>query len=239
MELAQGRFDDAVAALRGAADLEPTVPETQYTLGTIAWAHANRDVADAGGRMLFILEGLELENRALNVNPDYAEAMTYKSILLRMQATLTTNAAIQAELIAEANTLRNRVLALKGEQLAPAASGPASFSGFGESFEQSVARLTPIRVGGTVRVPTKTHDARPAYPAQAQADRVQGVVIIEAIVDSSGTVANARILRSIPALDEAALSAVSLWQFTPTLVNGTPVAVLMTVTVGFTLQTAR
>ena len=69
--------------------------------------------------------------------------------------------------------------------------------------------------------------------------RVQGVVIIEGIIDPSGSVANARILRSIPALDEAALSAVSRWQFTPTLMNGAPVAVMMTVTVNFTLQTAR
>jgi protein TonB len=52
-------------------------------------------------------------------------------------------------------------------------------------------------------------------------------------------VAIARVLRSIPALDEAALSAVSRWQFTPTVVNGAPVAVLMTVTVNFTLQDAR
>jgi protein TonB len=48
-------------------------------------------------------------------------------------------------------------------------------------------------------------------------------------------VANARILRSIPALDESALSAVSQWQFTPTLLNGAPVAVVMTVTVNFTM----
>jgi TonB family protein len=62
------------------------------------------------------------------------------------------------------------------------------------------------------------------------------VVIIEAIIDPSGSIANARVLRSIPLLDEAALGAVSRWQFTPTEVNGQRVGVLMTVTVNFTLQ---
>jgi protein TonB len=85
----------------------------------------------------------------------------------------------------------------------------------------------------------KTYDVKPVYPAGAQAQRVQGVVIIEAIIDPSGSVANARILRSILPLDEAALSAVSRWQFTPTAVNGVPVAVWMTVTVNFTLQNAQ
>jgi protein TonB len=74
------------------------------------------------------------------------------------------------------------------------------------------------------------------YPAEAQASRVQGVVILEAIIDEQGNIANARVLRSIPMLDEAALGAVSQWKFTPTLLNGAPVPVIMTVTVNFTLS---
>ena len=46
---------------------------------------------------------------------------------------------------------------------------------------------------------------------------------------------DARVLRSIPGLDEAALEAVRQWQFTPTLLNGAPVPVVMTVTINFTL----
>ena len=66
--------------------------------------------------------------------------------------------------------------------------------------------------------------------------RIQGVVILEALIDDSGTVANARVMRSVPLLDAAALEAVSQWVFTPTELNGRPVAVIMTVTVNFTLQ---
>jgi protein TonB len=65
---------------------------------------------------------------------------------------------------------------------------------------------------------------------------VQGVVIVEAIIDATGHVADARVLRSIPLLDEAAVEAVQQWEFTPTFLNGAPQPVVMTVTVNFTLQ---
>jgi len=94
----------------------------------------------------------------------------------------------------------------------------------------------PVRVGGNIRPPTKTKDVKPTYPAIAQSARVQGVVIIEATIGPNGAVQEAKVLRSIPLLDQAALDAVRQWQFTPTLLNGVPVPVIMTVTVNFTLQ---
>src|SRR6186997_2064229 len=94
----------------------------------------------------------------------------------------------------------------------------------------------PIRVGGNIKTPTKTKDIKPVYPPIAQSARVQGVVIIEATIGPDGRVKDAKVLRSIPLLDQAALDAVKQWQFTPTLLNGVPVPVIMTVTVNFTLQ---
>ena len=70
----------------------------------------------------------------------------------------------------------------------------------------------------------------------AQAARVQGVVILEAIIGSSGAVTEVKVLRSVPLLDDAAIAAVQQWQYTPTLLNGVPVPIIMTVTVNFTLQ---
>jgi protein TonB len=93
-----------------------------------------------------------------------------------------------------------------------------------------------VRVGGSIKPPVKTRDVRPQYPAIAQAARVQGVVIIEATIGPNGRVQDARVLRSIPLLDQAALEAVRQWEFTPTLLNGVPVPVIMTVTVQFTLS---
>ena len=92
-----------------------------------------------------------------------------------------------------------------------------------------------VRIGGNVLVPTKTKHVAPEYPPIAQSARVQGVVIIEAIVGRDGHIQDARILRSIPLLDQAALDAVKQWEYTPTLLNGQPVPVIMTMTVQFTL----
>ena len=64
---------------------------------------------------------------------------------------------------------------------------------------------------------------------------MQGIVIIEAIVRADGRVGETRVLRSIPLLDQAALDAVGQWEFQPTLLNGVPTPVIMTVTIAFTL----
>lgn len=93
-----------------------------------------------------------------------------------------------------------------------------------------------LRVGGNVRVPVKIKDVRPAYPPDAQAAKIQGVVIIEMRIDEQGRVADARVLRSIPELDPAALDAVRQWEFVPTLMNGVPTPVIMVATVQFSLK---
>jgi len=104
-------------------------------------------------------------------------------------------------------------------------------TGVGEPWAEGA-----VRVGGNIRTPTKIRDVRPAYPAAARDAGVSGLVILEARIGTDGAVENARVLRSIPLLDQAALDAVMQWRFTPTLMNGQPVPVLMTVTVNFTLQ---
>jgi len=75
----------------------------------------------------------------------------------------------------------------------------------------------------------------PHYPPDAMAAGIAGTVGAELVIDPSGHVTDARIVRSIPLLDEAALAAVREWRFEPTMVNGEPVPVRMTVTVNFTL----
>ena len=93
----------------------------------------------------------------------------------------------------------------------------------------------PVRVGGAIREPKKLKNVDPVYPSIAQQARVQGVVILEVTIGTDGRVTDARILRSIPLLDQAALDAVRQWVYTPTLLNGIPVPVIMTVTANFRL----
>jgi protein TonB len=94
---------------------------------------------------------------------------------------------------------------------------------------------TPVRPGGDIRPPRKTHDVLPVYPAIAQAARVQGTVVLQARIGVTGKVEDLQVLRSIPLLDRAAIDAVSQWEYAATLLNGVPVPVIMTVTVTFTL----
>lgn len=93
-----------------------------------------------------------------------------------------------------------------------------------------------IRVDSRFHPPVKLHDVAPVYPDLAREARVEGVVVIECRIDTNGRVVDARVLRGHPLLDGAALDAVRLWRYRPTLLNGQPVPVLMTVTVRFSLR---
>jgi protein TonB len=87
-----------------------------------------------------------------------------------------------------------------------------------------------------MKAPHKIVDVAPVYPPVAQRARVEGVVILEAVIDAQGRVEAVRVLRSIALLDQAAVDAVKQWRFTPALLNAEPVPVVMTVTVNFMLQ---
>jgi TonB family protein len=91
----------------------------------------------------------------------------------------------------------------------------------------------PVRVGSRIAQPMKTVDAKAVMPPAALQGNVRGVVIVEIVIGSDGAVTDATILRSIPLLDQAALDAVRQWRYTPTIVDGRPVPVIMTVTVAF------
>jgi len=99
-----------------------------------------------------------------------------------------------------------------------------------------VMEMAPLRVGGPITAPTKLLDARPEYPRDALDRRIQGVVVIEVVIGTDGSVHLAHAVRQVPGLTEAALAAVGHWVFAETLLNGQPVPLLMTVTVNFTLQ---
>jgi protein TonB len=95
---------------------------------------------------------------------------------------------------------------------------------------------TTVRVAQLPEPPRKIVDVRPAYPDIARNARVEGTVILESVLDTSGNVTQLRVVRSVPLLDQAALDAVRRWKYTPTVYGGRPVSVLMTITIRFTLN---
>ena len=96
------------------------------------------------------------------------------------------------------------------------------------------AKIALVRVGGQIKPPTKIKDVKPIYPAIAQSAGVTGTVTIEATIGEDGKVSDAKVVRSVALLDQAALDAVRQWEYMPTLLNGVPVPVLTTITVNFT-----
>ena len=109
--------------------------------------------------------------------------------------------------------------------------------GFGriERPAAPIVAQTPVRLHSGIHEPVKTMHVDPAYPAIAQQARVQGVVILEAVIGVTGRVESVQVLRSIPLLDQAAVSAVRQWQYRPATLNDTPIPVIVTVTVNFKL----
>ena len=107
----QGDFPKTIAALEQAAALEPNNPEGYHRVAVFYWDKTRGDFRlSVNEKKDFIRKGLAMEDKALSLNPDYMEALTYKNILLRLQANVETDPKKQKELIDEADKLRKRVI---------------------------------------------------------------------------------------------------------------------------------
>lgn len=177
-------------------------------------------------------------------------SMTNAGVEWKGQGDVSPGAPPEAARAAIQSAMEAVLRAVRQWQYAPPAEGPISFSvtvPFGlpnagaaaaSRAESQPSELSAgaLRVGGTIKPPAKLLHVSPEYPPEAMEAKVQGVVIIEARIEGDGTVSQARVLRSVPMLDEAALDAVRQWRFEPTLLNGVPSPIVMTVTVNFVLQ---
>jgi len=104
----QGEFDKTIGALEQRAALEPNNPEAYYMISTYYWDNAQRNVAlREPEKMENVEKGLKAVERALQIRPDYLEALVYKGLLLRTEALLEKNPARQQALIKEATQLQS------------------------------------------------------------------------------------------------------------------------------------
>jgi TonB family protein len=91
----------------------------------------------------------------------------------------------------------------------------------------------PVRIGGVVQAPALVKRVEPIYPAIAQLAAIDGVVILDAIVDEHGRVQSLKVLRGHPLLAKAATDAVQKWEYEPLRLNGTATPFELTVSLWF------
>jgi protein TonB len=91
----------------------------------------------------------------------------------------------------------------------------------------------PLPVFDYDRPPRILRQTKPRYPPDAFVKKIQGTVLVELLIDEAGRVARARVVQSVPALDDAALEAVRGWAFVPAYKHGRPVATVARAPVSF------
>ncbi len=242
------KFDEIEARMLSQIKAQPNA-QNYHALSTLYFERAFREKSiTPDEKSELVAKGLAASDQALSYDPDYPEALAYKNLLLRLQAQLTTDPAERARTIAEADRLRTRAMELNkqrgsqpggvhpGQMSAPPPPPPPPPPDELSANAPTIDGEFPIRVGGNIAAPMKTRDVQPVYPPEAKSKRIEGIVIIEITIDREGKVRNGRILKSVPMLDRAAMDAVRQWEFQPTLLNGAPKPVIMTVTIAFSLQ---
>jgi len=115
----QEEFEKTIEALEQRASIEPNNPEAFYTISTYYWDKAYRDFRlKEPEKKAYVEKGVEAVDKALQLKSDYMEALTYKNLLLRLQANLEKDPAKQQALIKQADKLRDEALELKKKKTA-------------------------------------------------------------------------------------------------------------------------
>jgi TonB family protein len=181
-------------------------------------------------------EGIVNLKRALDLDPEYADAMAYLNLFIRERADLLAGKAEYDQEIAEADRWVQRALeakrkqanAVRGGSMVPPPPPPPPPPGSGSAVPQRIAISGP-------QSPKLIAKVDPVYPDMARQAGIQGVVKFSAIIDKEGRIANLEVNSGHPLLIPAALDAVKQWRFEPTLLNGEPVQVRTDLAVNFAL----
>jgi protein TonB len=97
--------------------------------------------------------------------------------------------------------------------------------------------VSRVRVSAGVTQGMKIRDVKPVYPQMAKVARVQGAVVLAAVIGKDGAIQNLHVVSTAsPLLNQAAIDAVKQWRYRPYILNGEPVEVDTTITVNFTLS---
>ena len=251
--LNQKKWDDAQSWYEKLVAVEPNNADAYYSMGFIAWSKwfpaygkARADlgmrqeepgpIKDAGVRAdltarygQVIAAGLRALEKALEIRPDYDDAMAYMNLLIRERADLRDTAEECQRDVRIADEWVQKALATKKAK----AGGAAGGGGGGRIVYSPTPAEAPqrIRVVG-VRQP---RDEQPTYPALAKQARIEGVVRLDVVIDQQGRVSDIKVISGHPLLIPAAMDFVKQREYVPTLLNGQPIAVVTEMSIPFKL----
>jgi TonB family protein len=243
----------AGAALRIKPNLIDSITSKALLLGMKASTAKDEKEASAYRHEAKLL-GARLDELRKSEKGEYSEAepheprphMTAYALSARMKAGEAATRQVVADALDAVYAARRNVPpAVEGGVTGGVVEGPVGGTLAGVDLDRRNAdrdRMNaarppgaPVRVGGQVKEPKRITHVAPVYPPIARSARVQGIVILECTISPEGHVLDAKVLRSIPLLDNSAIEAVKQWVYAPTLLNGVPVPLLMTVVVNFKL----
>jgi TonB family protein len=255
------KFDEAMDWYKRLAAVDPTNKEAPYSMGVIVWAKCYSAMMAARAAQhlrpedpgplaspqkeelraqysSMLEEGMTNLERALQLDPQYDDAMAYLNLLIRERAALRDTKAEWAADVAFANgwmkkTLDAKMQARGMSTAPPPPPPPPPPSGGGGGGSRTPMR---VRVGGNVQAANIIQKVAPVYPELAKQARISGQVRFTVIIGKDGTVLNIQLVSGHPLLVAAARDAVKDWIYKPTLLNGNPVEVITQVDVNFTLS---
>lgn len=235
------------AAARKTAGMQPADP------GNIPDAGLRQTLQEKHGAQ--VEEGFRMLQIALQLDPDYSDAMAYMNLLDRIAAGYSDTPAQAADYIAKANDWVAKALAAKrkaalnppskapdtddltdltvGSYAAPPPPPPPP-----PPHQGNVAATvdTPLVVGSQVQAAKLISQVNPVYPSEARAAGIQGQVLLTVVIGKDGAVESMEAKQGDHALVQAAFDAVRQWKYQPTLLNGQPVKVATQVNVNFSLN---
>ena len=183
-------------------------------------------------------ELLRESERQLRLNEARVDATRAEEVRAAREAANALRGAADGDALARAQAQALTEQLREAERRLEAYRAQRSASVDGSQQLRSPSGRTPIRVTDVpgMKPPTVRKNVKPEHPLAAVKARVEGTVVLETLVDEQGRVADVRVTKSIPLLDQAAIEAARQWEFTPTLMNGEPVPVLLMLEMNFTLK---
>lgn len=258
LNLNQKKWDEALGWYGKLIDADPSNADAYYTLGFVAWSkwypvysQARKDAGmrpetpgplpDANVRASLnsqygpmLQAGIDALNKALEINPEYSDAMAYINLLIRERADLRNSVAECQQDVATADEWVRKAIATKkakAEQrtssanFVPPPPPPSPYS----QTSIIVRPETPKRI----RIGSNVQDANVITRVPPEASSLHGDVLLAVIIDKEGSVMDMRVNEGHPMLIRPAMDAVKQWKYRPTLLNGAPVEVETTVKLTF------